>query len=1244
MSKNKLLTVIVLLSFMRLHAQEYNYKPVPVNDGLFNLDCFFKDSLNGWIVGSYGKTMHTTDGGRSWKRYNVDEIALKSVTFDHHTNQWWATGEDGAILKFSEDAHKWIKMDGVASETTLWMVRFSDLHRMGAAITGSGALLRYDYDRGEWVDSGTSSDNSLYGINFDRNENKVVICGEMGTLLMSSDTLLKKWKNVLPAGAPKYLTSKTFYSCMLANSENIWAGSADGNIVRVNLSTGDYTVVKVGESSITSMWCDAGSRTAVATNSIGEIFYTADRGNSWTLSHKTKTKSHLNSTYFFDDEKHGFVCGQYNSLLATKDGGKTWKEINPFRSFHEAASDPSGNIFFTENDGMSSINPGNKDPKIISPAGLKHKIYGIKVTKNKIWSCGEKSAVFSCRYDGAQWKTEHSEERGTDLYSIYYDDKHDVGIAVGAKSKVLVKQKGKNTWKQMELESTKQSLLTLNKVLCLENRCWILGDKGRLYLSDNLGTTWRRDESIAADRDLNSIAFSSKGTIGYITTTSKLSEPQLLKSTDSGAHWFVDNSLGFIDNISRIIFANDSTIFLGSTEGDIFRSNDAGGTWFKNLPSVANDNLCGLAIDANGALHAVGHNGIYFKTEKRDDTPVIKKFEVIPFNDGYRAIVMVGDKESSTENIAIKIRLDGEFAAGTDKSYRSVDIAYTGIDSLKYWPKAIFKPDSYCTFKLIVSDGWNIVRKDTTIFVGESVLAEIGHFMRWDQIPRTFDEFMDFMKVNVAVLLVLYTVGILAIFFFAPIQIFHWSEFLASSRLPYSDQLAPWLVFSLAANKKVLAAFVDKYGQKAIQMFESATDVSSRPFWIPAPFEVNGRPYYTFNPLSTDANYIPGLSELKSENLDNRIIISIEGQGGVGKSSLAFQIARWASEVNTKKRLLTNRSIPVFLNRVDRNVDELCRARVEFITDRKQVSEAFVHELLRQRFIIVVIDGLSEMSDYKKTYIDPEAGGRNSHLVVVTSRKALNLPSIYRVVPVGLKLDFLDTLLDGFITQYVGAFHFANEREVLRTRIKNIILDMSSAGKETTVPLLLLRLAVKKAERLIDDQKSIDEHFPTSFSMLIDDYIEEIFRNEDDLTDLLKDLRRAACTSIGFRTSIADSLPQLGTVAFRPLWVPESWYLNKLSKTALLKFLTGGLMIVSGSRDDRSLKFSYDPIAEYLAIKELFIKYRDGELPNDDFQKIMKAMEMANLNMYENLILLKDFLKHRPMEQTGSLGNAVVDD
>ena len=208
---------------------------------------------------------------------------------------------------------------------------------------------------------------------------------------------------------------------------------------------------------------------------------------------------------------------------------------------------------------------------------------------------------------------------------------------------------------------------------------------------------------------------------------------------------------------------------------------------------------------------------------------------------------------------------------------------------------------------------------------------------------------------------------------------------------------SPWLLgieiplryFLLLAffdySDRVLDAWVSKHFQEASNNFADLTTVRDRTIYYDRiPAYVNGK----------------GVSEISPEELKNafalkRCRILVFGEGGIGKTSLACAIARWATLSDRASCLTEKGLLPVIIEddltyRSETVADALLmtvRDRLAGAVDADDAPscELILHLLRRQR-ILLIIDGLSELSENTRASLNFASADFPASLLIVTSR------------------------------------------------------------------------------------------------------------------------------------------------------------------------------------------------------------------------------------------------------------------
>lgn len=157
----------------------------------------FVDTQNGWAVGEFGTIIHTVDGGESWEFQSKDiDKMLNSVCFIDARNGW-VVGEFGTMLHTKDGGKKWKEQRCEEIETkvgmdsydwrpmpALYEVYFEDENR-GWIVGMDGIILKTENGGKKWRKLESNCDIPLYGIEIKGNKGWVV--GNRGYYLLSLD-------------------------------------------------------------------------------------------------------------------------------------------------------------------------------------------------------------------------------------------------------------------------------------------------------------------------------------------------------------------------------------------------------------------------------------------------------------------------------------------------------------------------------------------------------------------------------------------------------------------------------------------------------------------------------------------------------------------------------------------------------------------------------------------------------------------------------------------------------------------------------------------------------------------------------------------------------------------------------------------------------------------------------------------------------------------------------------------------
>ncbi|MEG5059839.1 HEAT repeat domain-containing protein [Microcoleus sp. A2-C5] len=394
---------------------------------------------------------------------------------------------------------------------------------------------------------------------------------------------------------------------------------------------------------------------------------------------------------------------------------------------------------------------------------------------------------------------------------------------------------------------------------------------------------------------------------------------------------------------------------------------------------------------------------------------------------------------------------------------------------------------------------------------------------------------------------------------------------------------------------RVLDSWVSAHIETVREQFSQRNTVKSRATYIPVSFEL-------------DDKKLPQLrgQDLPSIFTKKRICLLIWGEGGIGKTSIACQIADWAMEPDKTKRLCKHLMIPILIEEeLDSKVAEgknpffeAIRGQLKSITNHPTpISEELLQKLLQQRRILVIADHFSEMAETTQKEIDPNAADFPINALVVTSRldstmSKANKNTLHPLRIEGSELSaFMEKYLDklGKLNLFNGSqFHYACGD------LAKLLEEIRIQGRSTTVLFAKLYADVLVAKMEGNKTGKLPENIPD----LMLSYLNELNRDmvENKLTDITvhEDAKLLAweCLKLTYRptsTKIEDAINALS--AFHSQDVDRRF--NYLEEKLHL--------IQTNVPSKENIRFVLDPVAEYLAGLHLVDIYGEDEIKWRDF-------------------------------------------
>jgi HEAT repeat protein len=493
-----------------------------------------------------------------------------------------------------------------------------------------------------------------------------------------------------------------------------------------------------------------------------------------------------------------------------------------------------------------------------------------------------------------------------------------------------------------------------------------------------------------------------------------------------------------------------------------------------------------------------------------------------------------------------------------------------------------------------------------------------------------------------------YLVLLFGIFWLRPLWLLKIDQALksvGSFKLPVIDKeiSLSWLLLMLKYHPRVLDAWVEAHLKSAQEAFQQKDTVRNRNVYIPIPVVNNGK---TVAQLTG--------KDLRSTFKKQRACLLIQGEGGVGKTSLSCQIANWAMSDDETERLCKHRMLPVLIeeeleipNEIEnqsvqerkspfsRTLIDAIQGQLQNLTDETEdISEQLLERLLRERRILVIVDHLSEMNEATRKAIRPDSPNFYVNALVVTSRSEEKLGQVTKTTlkPLLIQGDRLSSFMEAYLTQ-------ASKRDLFTDpEFFQACSHLSQMVGGRKVTALLAKLY---ADQLIAAKVEGIQQSPLLTSGNIPElmlwYLNELNRSVTEGNKLSNRIVRQDAKVIAWecvKQTFQPTTSQRDTiVAILSGDDPEN----------RLKYLEERLQLIHtiGAAQDK-IRFALDPLAEYLAAMQILELCQKNQYSWDEFwHQIRTASEGAELTT-GFLLALQDCIqsldKEANVPQTIALG------
>lgn len=869
-----------------------------------------------------------------------------------------------------------------------------------------------------------------------------------------------------------------------------------------------------------------------------------------------------------DGQGRLLVVGRRGTPFISSDWGRTWSIVDRTIARHVwalvAFGSPTKLLGLGEPSGMALSDDGGVNWS--NATGLVHKpMFGLFAASHSdhLWAVGDGGMLLISEDGGRSWE-ERSIGDGRRLLGIRGLPNGSTLWAVGEGGLLLKSSDFGRSWHPRSTGTAE----TLRSVFVdtTGRHVSVAGDGGTVLQSSDAGESWERRTS-ASNAHLYSIAGSADGSTLWSCGTAGT----IVASTDAGRTWHLQVS-GISTDLWVVTVAEDGKCAWAAGQAGVLVESMDGGINWNRLPTGSSENLWAIAKDERaGLIWVAGDSSAMLRGDTRVPLPLVGSAQIVQRGGRVRtSVTMAGDYDPGSLKLSLAVANRSTWSVGYFASVGEADFKGSRSADLEFDPTNVgIKPGDQLFIRMDLRTG---------DFVRAVVLGPVSYdSFAWLRTNRR-------SLIPAGAYLVLLT-GVVTLYWTWPRALwllYCWlkrrKEEVSSvargslwwvglaSYVPLAAAFLPVVV----SRRRVLDDWVSANAEKVLKQFRA--DAHDR-----------GVGYYVPLPLVTESDATgsticdrPSSKALRA-NASARFIVEVRGDGGVGKTTLAFQIGFWAGLPSRDERLLPERSLPVL---IDEDTTDLVGAVTRKLAaiSSEDVPRDFVHRLLRRGRLTVLWDRVSERSESSKAYLSRYASTLGLQSLVWTTRSAIQVDG---VSPLVLKPRPVDEYVLLYFVQAILQHESEGEPIPVEQQLelsRKLVELLKGQGTEATSPLLV-RLYVTRALALLKERGSLDE-LPLSVPDLYVDFVRRMI-GPAELGGPPPEETVNMAKAIAHRSLGDDFVPRevLQTDVLAVVATPSP----SNGERSLERLTQSGLLLGRDTGVGRFVRFKMDPVAECLA-------------------------------------------------------------
>ncbi len=622
--------------------------PLPQSNTL--LSAAFTNVDTGYVVGTQGTILKTTDGGTNWIVKIIDSTTQFSdvqfwnsrigIAVGYQAN-YSGDADVGVAYKTEDGGQNWKKLNPGAN---LWLRVAQFVDEKNFFVAGKGILSKTSDGGTTWNVISRDSTADFTSISF-LTKNVGFACRHVDdrrSRLYRTEDGGSTWDSVSfqEKKAPELIyfidARRGFVSVYEDSLGRFFRKTDDGGITwsNINLPPG-------AEGWINRIQFLNDSIGYAFSSIFTQILKTKDGGTNWTLVKPPSSKETLR--YWFVNEKIGYGVGGFGSITKSSDGGLTWislkKNLLPAPSILNS-------VFFTDvNTGYAAGIQITYDAMVqlqglicktsdggrhwsVMLTGTRDYLNSIHFLDSELGIAASQSGrILRTKNHGSSWEVLETGNRD-DLRCVQAVSGL-VAYAAGLNGAVIKTVDGGDNWQRVHSDSaqnlyaihffTSDSGIAAGQVIINKNILGMETEKGIILQTFNGGKTWRTLEQ--EQWYVFSLSFPQPN-LGFYGNE----RGEVYFSKDRGSLW---SKIASIESgrIQTMQFLNRDTGFVVSSSTAYTRiaaTTNGGATW-KNQDILESSQINSLHFPEGSVGYAVGDGGIMLKLNRDPGSPIAQR-------------------------------------------------------------------------------------------------------------------------------------------------------------------------------------------------------------------------------------------------------------------------------------------------------------------------------------------------------------------------------------------------------------------------------------------------------------------------------------------------------------------------------------------------------------------------------------------------------------------------------------------